>query len=145
MRNAALIAGAVLALVLIAAAVIPPLIDWSAYRGQIAARVQAASGRPVSIDGPIALRLLPSPALSAGAVSIGNPQGMTGELARVEKLRLRLALLPLLGGKVRLTALELDQPVITLTRAADGRPNWHFDSGSEPSTPPAAETPRRAA
>lgn len=136
MRHAVLIAGAVLALVLAAAAILPPLIDWSAYGGPIAARVQAATGRPVTIDGPIALRLLPVPSLSAGAVSIGNPPGMPGTLARVERLRLRLALLPLLGGKVRLEALDLDRPELTLERAADGTPNWRFAPPGETAAAP---------
>lgn len=149
MRHAALIAGAVLALVLAAAAILPPLIDWSAYGGPIAARVQAATGRPVTIDGPIALRLLPTPSLSAGAVSIGNPPGMAGTLVRVEKLRLRLALGPLLGGKVRLEALELDKPELTLERAGDGTPNWHFAPPTETAAtaataPQPASAPRPA-
>lgn len=143
MRHAVLIIGTVLALVLAAAAILPPLIDWSAYGGPIAARVQAATGRPVTIDGPIALRLLPTPSLSAGAVSIGNPPGMPGTLVRVEKLRLRLALGSLLGGKVRLEALELDKPELTLERAEDGTANWRFAQipGSEPAaTPPQPAT-----
>lgn len=142
MRNAVLIAGAVLTLVLVAAAAIPPLIDWSAYGGTIAARVQAATGRPVTIDGPIALRLLPAPALSAGGVAIGNPPGMDGHLVRADKLRLKVALLPLFTGTVRLTALELDQPVVTLARDGDGRANWRFDDQKDQ---PAEEPHRRAA
>lgn len=152
MRHAVLIIGTVLALVFAAAAILPPLIDWSAYGGPIAARVQAATGRPVIIDGPIALRLLPTPSLSAGAVSIGNPPGMPGTLVRVEKLRLRLALGSLLGGKVRLEALELDKPELTLERAEDGTPNWRFAQlpGSEPAATPqppttATASPPRAA
>ncbi len=148
MRNTALIAGAVLALLLIAAVAIPPLIDWSRYKAEIASRVEAATGRPVAIDGPIALRLLPSPALSAEAIAIGNPAGMAGELARVERLRLRLALLPLLTGRVQLTKVELDRPVLTLTRGADGRPNWDFGTtGRAPAldAAPPQEAPRRAA
>lgn len=142
MRHAVLIIGTVLALVFAAAAILPPLIDWSAYGGPIAARVQAATGRPVTIDGPIALRLLPTPSLSAGAVSIGNPPGMPGTLVRVEKLRLRLALGSLLGGKVHLEALELDKPELTLERAEDGTPNWRFTqmAGSEPAATPQQPT-----
>lgn len=149
MRHAVLIIGTVLALVLAAAAILPPLIDWSAYGGPIAARVQAATGRPVTIDGPIALRLLPTPSLSAGAVSIGNPAGMPGTLVRVEKLRLRLALGPLLGGKVRLEALELDKPELTLERAEDGTPNWRFapptETAATATTAPQPDSTPRAA
>ncbi|HTH17518.1 MAG TPA: AsmA family protein [Magnetospirillum sp.] len=124
MRNAALIVGAVLALMLLLATAVPPLLDWSRYKSEIVARVEATTGRPVAVDGPISLRLLPSPQLSAAQVMVGNPAGTTGELARIGHLRLDLAFLPLLRGKVRVQALELDRPVITLAHLPDGRANW---------------------
>lgn len=142
MRNAALIVGAVIALVIVLAVAIPPLIDWSRYKGEIVARVQAATGRPAAIDGAVSLRLLPSPALSAEGVVIGNPPGMDGVLARAERLRLKLKVAPLLTGTVQLDSLELDRPVLALARAADGRGNWQFDTApATTEAPPAAEAP----
>lgn len=148
MRNAAIIVGAAIALVILLAVAIPPLIDWSKYKGEIVARVGAATGRPVDITGTVGLGLLPSPALSAQGVTIGNPGGAPGELARIERLRIELAALPLLTGTVRLRTLELDHPVVTLTRLPDGRPNWRGAAGQAESAPaPETTAPpqRRAA
>lgn len=81
MRNAAIIAGAIAALVILLAVAVPSLMDWNRYKGEVASRVQAATGRTVTIAGPLSVRLLPSPALSAEGVTIGNPAGAPGELA----------------------------------------------------------------
>lgn len=141
MRKSVVIAAAAVAAIGFLAVAVPPLIDWSGTRDQIAARVTTATGRPVRIEGKLSLRLLPSPALAANGLVIGNPAGMDGEFARVERLNLKLAVLPLLSGKLHLRSLELDHPTITLARAADGRPNWSFDKPARPETPPArAET-----
>lgn len=144
MRNAAIVVGAVLAVVLLLAVAVPPLIDWSRYKGEIAARVQAATGRPVAVNGPIRLSLLPSPQLSAADLVLGNPEGAPGELARIGHLRLDLRLLPLLAGKARIHAIELDRPVVTLTRLPDGHPNWRFTK-AEPEATTSEGQPRRAA
>ncbi|MGE5516345.1 MAG: AsmA family protein [Bacteroidota bacterium] len=141
MRKPAVITLAALGALALLAVAVPPMIDWSGTRDQIAQRIATATGRPVRIEGKLGLRLLPSPALAAEGLVIGNPAGMPGELARVERLRLKLALLPLLTGSVRVRSLELDHPVVTLARAGDGRANWSFDKGAKPA--PAAETPAR--
>ncbi|MBC7906075.1 MAG: AsmA family protein [Rhodospirillaceae bacterium] len=142
MRNTALIVSAVLAALIVLAVAVPALIDWSRYKDQIIARAERATGRPVTISGPISLRLLPSPAMSAKGLAVGNPPGTEGQLATAESLRLRLALLPLLVGRVEITSLELDRPVLRLARLPDGRPNWQLEKAEEPGDPTA---PRRAA
>lgn len=127
MRNTALIVGAVFAALIVLAVAIPALIDWSRYKDQIITRAEAATGRPVTISGAISLRLLPSPAVSAQGVAVGNPPGSDGDFATVDRLRLRLDLLPLLVGRVEIGSLELEHPVIHLSRLADGRPNWRLE------------------
>lgn len=141
MRKSVLVAGSTVALVAVLAVAVPPLIDWTGTKERIANRLAEATGRPVRIDGRMTLRLLPSPALTADGVVIGNPEGMAGELARVEHLRLKPALLPLLSGTVRLKTLELDRPVVTLARDAQGRPNWRFGRAEMAVPPPAEAAP----
>lgn len=142
MRNAALIVGAVIALMIVLAVAIPPLIDLSTpkIKAEITSRIEAATGRPVAIDGKIGVRLLPSPALSAQGVTIGNPAGMDGTLARIERVRLTLRLAPLLTGNVRLRSLELERPAVTLAHG-----NWQSDSAPGQSPTQEEAPPRRAA
>ncbi|MBC7951965.1 MAG: AsmA family protein [Rhodospirillaceae bacterium] len=143
MRNTALIVGTALAVLLVLAVAVPALIDWSRYKDQIIARAEASTGRPVTISGPVRLRLLPSPAISAEGLAVGNPPGTEGQLATVERLRLRLALLPLLVGRVEISSLELDRPVLHLARLPDGRSNWQLKAEDKAEEP--TEAPHRAA
>lgn len=130
-RTIVIVAGlaAVLLLALLAG---PALVDWSRYKEGIATRLERATGRDVDIAGPVGLRLLPSPAFSAAQVTIGNLPGAGDQpMAVVERLDIRLKLLPLLGGRIEVTSLVLDRPELHLVRLADGRANWQFTAPTD--------------
>src|SRR5690606_11105036 len=83
-------------------------------------------------------RVLPSPSLSVEKVAFANiPGGSVPEMARLESLRVHVALLPLLTGNVHVTSVTLVRPTVVLERTADGRANWEFPSGD----PAAATSP----
>ncbi|MCA1974196.1 MAG: AsmA family protein, partial [Caenispirillum sp.] len=105
----------------------PGIIDWNQVKPTIADAVKRASGRDLRIDGPVELHLLPFPALSASGLRIANPPGAQGaDLLKVKDLRVHVALLPLLTGKVQVTALTLIEPVVELEVMRDGRRSWDF-------------------
>ena len=105
-----LLAAAVLAVVvLLAVWQVPQWLDWTRYRGTIEALASATLGRPVSISGPISLTLLPEPVLTASQVSLDGGGALVPSI-RVEALRLRLALWPLLSGRVDARELVLHGP-----------------------------------
>ena len=95
-----------LAAALAAAWLVPPLLDWNRYRGEIAAFVSAGLGRAVTIEGPISLSLLPEPVMTAERVSVVGA-GADGTTMAVAQLRVRLALGPLLSGRVDARELVL--------------------------------------
>jgi hypothetical protein len=99
---------AALAVLLLAAWQIPPLLDWSRYRGTIATYASARLGRKVSIAGQVRLTLLPRPMLMADQVSLADRGD--GISARLGTLRLEVALGSLLAGHVVPRALSLDEP-----------------------------------
>ncbi|HZH26200.1 MAG TPA: AsmA-like C-terminal region-containing protein [Azospirillaceae bacterium] len=96
------------------AAVAPLFIDWSRYKDDIAARVAAATGRPVSIDGDLRLRLLPTPSAEVDGLRIGPGPGGGPDLLRVARAQAAVALLPLLSQRVRVETVELVDPVLVL-------------------------------
>jgi len=96
---------------------VPPWLDWNRYRGDVARLATAALGQQVRIDGPISLRLLPQPLLIAGGVSVA--EGAAGATVTADELRLRVALGPLLAGRVDARELVL--------RRADIRLPWPLD------------------
>ena len=95
------------------------LIDWSAQRGEIEARLSAITGADVSLTGPVELRVLPTPylALGEGLVSAPGPDGAKLSFASA---RLELALVKLASGQIRFSDIRLEKPVLTLTRGPDG-------------------------
>lgn len=133
-----LLIGLVAVVVLLAAAVlvVPSLIDWNGYKPEIRAAVKDATGRDLRLDGDIGLSVLPSPSLSVEKVSFANiAGGSTPEMARLESLRVHVALLPLLTGDVHVTSVTLVQPTIVLERLADGRANWDIAGGDAAAAP----------
>jgi uncharacterized protein involved in outer membrane biogenesis len=77
---------------------LPRWLDWNAQRPHLAAIAAERLGRPVTLEGPVAFVLLPQPRLEAFRVRVAD----TGDGVRAEAraLRLRLALAPLLFGRI---------------------------------------------
>ena len=99
-RRLAVLVPAVLALLLGAGLwAAPRFIDWESWRTQIADVAAARLGRPVSLEGPIALVLLPNPRVEAGAVTVGDAGDGVTVGARAMRLRLDLPAL-LAGGRL---------------------------------------------
>ena len=119
MRYVLTIIAVALVAVMSVALVAPYLIDWSAQRGEIEARLSAITGANVSLTGPVELRVLPTPylALGEGLVSAPGPDGAKLSFASA---RLELALVKLPSGQIRFTDIRLEKPVLTITRGAGG-------------------------
>jgi uncharacterized protein involved in outer membrane biogenesis len=126
---------AVLFVLVAAVLLLPSLIDWNAYKDQLADQVERATGRDITVDGPVSLALLPSPAFSAQQVTLAGADGDPGQpMARIADLRVQIALTPLLQGNIEVERLVLVEPEIRLERTADGAANWRFQAGDGPAT-----------
>ena len=123
MRNVLTIIAVALVAVMSAALVAPMLIDWSAHRAAVEARVHAITGANVSLTGPIEVRLLPTPYLALGAGSL-SALGPDGPKLSFDSARLELALVKLTSGEIRFSDISLDNPVLTIVRGADGAPRF---------------------
>jgi hypothetical protein len=97
-----------LALAVAAAWFVPPRLDWNRYRPTIETVASRMLGRRVTIEGQVALTLLPTPALVADRVTLD-----AGVLS-VGALRLRAALAPLLAGRIEPRELVLQSPRLAL-------------------------------
>lgn len=127
-----------LVLVLIAAVVIvPSMIDWNGYKGLIAAEVKKATGRNLTIAGDVSVSLLPAPVLTADQVAISSIDGaQSPDLAAVRSVEVRIALAPLLGGKIKIETVRLVEPQVFLEVLADGRSSWTI---TPPAPPPSGD------
>lgn len=113
----------------------PGLVDWNAHKTEIAAQFEKATGRALAIEGDISLQIIPTPSFSAADVRLANiPGGSAQDMAMVKALQVRVELLPLLGGDVRVQTIELVEPVILLEVLEDGRRNWELDGDGQPAS-----------
>jgi AsmA protein len=143
LKVAGLALGGVLGLAILAAIALLLFVDPNRYRGSIEARVREATGRPVTIDGTIKLKLFPWLALDIGKVTVGNPDGFGATpILAVDHAQVGARLLPLVRGQLEVSRVALDGLALNLIRRADGHTNWEdlFRGGST-----AAGTPLRLA
>ncbi len=102
------------------------LVDPNIWRPEIEAAAEAATGRHVHIG---RLSVVPwfTPTLGATDLTVANlAGGSQPDMATVARAEVRLALLPLLAGRVEVARLRLVRPDILLERDAAGQPNWHL-------------------
>ena len=105
----------------------PSLINWNNYKADLINEVERLSGRQLDIKGDIEISILPAPAVIAEDVSLSNSVGASAEnLLTLKSLEVRVALGPLLGGKIKVQTVRLIDPVIELQRFADGHTNVDF-------------------
>src|SRR5690606_41896660 len=99
-----------------------------------------ALDRPFSSEGDLSVNWrrdaesntwLPWPHIAAEQMMLGNPDWAEGDtFVTLERVEMRLALLPLLGKVARIPRIDVTQPVAGLQRLEDGRNNWTLDRKS---------------
>ncbi len=143
-RRAILVVIAIVILLPLAAiAVFVARFDPNAYKPQIAAAVERATGRALSLKGPLSLGISLVPTISAANVALANPAGFSRpEMASLAKLDAKVALIPLLSGRIEIRSLVLVRPDIALEINRDGQSNLAFTpsanaaEATSPATPP---------
>ncbi len=143
MRKILIGLAATVVLLLAAALIGPSFVDWNKFKPEIAERVKTATGRDLAIGGDISLSILPAPTLSAHNVTLANiPGAREPIMASLKSLGVRVELVPLFQGKIKVESLTLVEPVIALEALADGRHNWDL---APPAAAPAAGAAPKAA
>ena len=118
-------------LVVVALLAVRLLVDPNDYKDRIAQEVKGATGRELTLSGPIKLSVFPWIALELGPASLGNPAGFSAEpFAAVQRIALRVKLLPLLHRELKIGSIEIDGLDLRLVRNAAGKGNWQ-DFGSK--------------
>ena len=142
MRRAALIILAILVALPIAA-----VLAWNAWFDPDALKLRAAdavrraTGRELTIAGPVGLAWSLTPTLRLADVSLANPPGFSRPaLLHVAAIEARVALWPLLSRRVEVRDVLIQQPDLLLERDPAGRPNWQFIPPQPAPSPQGAAT-----
>ena len=110
MRDLLTYIGIALIAVLSAALAAPFVIDFDNWRPQIAKQLSSASGAQITLGGPISLRLLPTPRLSAQSFGLESDFGEV----RADNAFFELSLPSLLQGRLQFAAVRLDGADISI-------------------------------
>ena len=138
-RNGLIAFAALLVLAIAAGAIAIARFDPNDFKPRIVAAVQQATGRQLTLNGPISLRPSLWPTVALHDVSLANPPGFSRPaMATLQQLDVQLALWPLLFRAVEIERLVLIKPDIQLETDAKGRNNWSF-------APPHAAAPAQPA
>lgn len=119
----------VTAALVVALAIVIASWDWNWFKGPIERRVAAATGREFSIGGDLDVDLGLRPRITAEDIRLGNPSwSKSDDMLSLRKLDLRIAIWPLLTGRVELPYVSLDRPRLLLERNAAQQANWTFET-----------------
>lgn len=125
LRRALLGLVALLALTLAGAAIFLASFDANDYKDTLVARVKAATGRDLTLDGPLTLAFWPKLRLEAGPLALSNAPGFGDEpMLAARELRVAVATLPLLSKRIEMDTVVLHGVSVNLARDAEGRGNW---------------------
>lgn len=136
-RRLVLIVASLVVLIGIGIAVLYAVVDEAMLKQQIIAQVAEKTGRTLTIDGPVGLSVWPDVAVRAAGVKLSEADGRTG-FAAIESLRLAVAVMPLLTGKLAAREIEVDGLDLKLIKRRDGTLNIDDLLGSEKASKQAA-------
>lgn len=102
--------------------------DLEDHRDTLTAKVHAATGRALRVEGDMSLALGLSPTVRLAEVRFANaPWAEPEAMLRAESVEVDLALLPLILGDIVLDRIALVRPDIRLIQDVEGRRNWDLD------------------
>lgn len=109
--------------------------DYNQFKGQLDRLVQDATGREFSIAGDLDLAISLNPTLSVSDVTFANADwGQDTPMIKLKRLDARVALKPLLFGRLDVDYIVLDGLDLVLETDGKGKANWEFSSSTPPSS-----------
>ncbi|MBC2885913.1 AsmA family protein [Ochrobactrum sp. CM-21-5] len=123
------IVGGLLVLLLTAALMVPPFVDWSGYRADFEREASRILGRPVKVAGDVSARLLPFPSVAFSDVRVGADAGHPA--MTVDTFSMDAELMPFLRGQVLIFDMRVERPRVTISLDKAGTIDWAI----RPSTP----------
>jgi AsmA protein len=135
--------GGIIALVIVGLLGVWLTVNPNNYKGLIANKVKAATGRELILTGDIKLSVFPWIALQLGPASLGNPPGFDAEpFLAFNRASVRVKLFPLLDKRLESDRIELDGLDLRLRKNAQGTGNW--ENFGQTSTPAASSSEKES-
>jgi len=99
--------------------------DPNDFKDLIADKVRTATGRELSLVGPLEIGVWPKIRIDAGALTLGNAPGFADEpMLAAEKIQIAVATLPLLRNRLEMDTVVIHGLDVKLARNAEGVTNF---------------------
>ncbi len=120
MRKAAIVLAAVFLAIVALVLMIPRLVSVDFLKPRVVAALEEKTGRRIGLSG-LSLSLFPGIGVKVAGLTVsGDPRHPEERLLSVPEAEIRMAIAPLLSGKVHLTKFILRRPEVRLRRYRDG-------------------------
>ena len=117
--------GFVAFIIVIAAVVLPRVVDPNNYKQEISDAVYKQTGRELTIDGDIRWTVFPSIGLVLSDVKLGNRDGFDDQpMFDIGEADISVKLIPLFSRQIEIGNINVRDVSINLMRKADGESNW---------------------
>ena len=116
---------AIAVLAIVAAIVLPMVLDPNDFRDDIAKAVDDRSGHELNIEGDLELSVLPWLGVDVGRATLSNAPGFGDEpLMAFESASVGVRLMPLLSRRIEVGKVSLNGLRLNLVRDEQGNENW---------------------
>jgi AsmA protein len=123
--------GALVLILVVAAILLPLVVDPNDFKDEIAGAVESKTGRTLSMEGDIGLSVFPWLGLDIGSTSLSNAPGFsTQAFAKVDAVQVRVKLMPLLRKELEMDTVVLKGLQVSLETDATGKTNWEDLAGA---------------
>lgn len=127
--------GIVVVLFVIAALVLPMVVDPNNYKEKIRTAVYEETGRELTIGGEIQWTVFPSIGLGLSDLELGNRSGFGDQpMLKIGTAGVSVKLVPLFSRKIEVGKVSLNDLSVNLRRKANGQNNWEDLSGPRSDT-----------
>jgi len=106
--------------------------DLNKYKPQIEKIVFEQTGRKLTLEGDVALKISLVPTIALKNATFENaPWAQEKNMVTIKEADISLAILPLLNKEIEIGQVNIIDPVVNLEVASDGAQNWVFEKPTE--------------
>ncbi len=114
-------------LIIVILLITPLFISLESYKKLASDKVKEITGRELQINGDITISLLPTPTITIKDVTLASlANAHYPSLLEVKEVTASIAILSLLKGKIDISKIEINKPVVNLERMRNGLASWEL-------------------
>lgn len=120
--------------------IVPAFISLDSYKNIVVNQVRELTGRELQINDKITFSLLPSPSITVKNVALSSVAGgHYPNLFEAKEITGSIAIFSLIRGKINISEIRINNPVINLERLQNGLASWEFSTKMQNNLSPSTE------